>query len=152
MKHAASIASFLLLSFAFPVLAETPADPEQKMSAIEERFLSGDRRGAVREAEAWKKAESQAPWPWLAAASLAFHEKRFKRCLSQAQAALDRSPQNAEAYYWRGRCYEASGKGLDAANEYRAALKAEAAHPGAHEALARLEGVPGSGNPTPTAN
>jgi tetratricopeptide (TPR) repeat protein len=98
------------------------------------------------------KSEENAPGPWLAAARISFHEKKYKRCLSQAEDALERSPQNAEAYYWRGRCYEAKGNPLEAANEYKAALKAEAAHPQAHEGLSRIQANLGGTDAAPTAN
>jgi tetratricopeptide (TPR) repeat protein len=139
MKPTLLVMLFSVLCLVVPAAAADPLSPEQRMDAIEQRYVNGDRRGAARDAKAWMKAEEKSPWPWLAAARMSFHDKRYNRCLSQAEDALERAPQNAEAYYWRGRCYEAKGNRLEAANEYRAALKAEAAHPQAHEGLARIQ-------------
>jgi tetratricopeptide (TPR) repeat protein len=151
MKYARTLALFLLLP-ALPLHADEDLSPEQRMAAIEQKAASGDRRAAQREVESWKKKEGKAPWPWLAAANLSFQQKKYRRCLSEAQTALDKAPQNADAYYWRGRCFEAEGKALDAANEYRAALKAQAAHPMASEGLARVESAAGDGGSASTAN
>jgi predicted Zn-dependent protease len=135
-----------------PVFSADALAPEQRVDAIEQRYLSGDRRGAEKDVKSWMKAEEKAPWPWVAEARLSFHEKKYKRCLSQAEEALERAPQNAAAYYWRGRCFEAKGNTLDAANEYRAALKAEAAYPEAHEGLARIQAGLDASGAAPKAN
>lgn len=146
MKSVARALPFFLLfltAAALPLRSEEPA-PDQKVKAIEQKFISGDQRGAEHDARAWLKSERKSPWPRIASALIAFHQKKFNRCLSWAAKALDQAPQNADGYYWRGRCFEAKGDTLDAANEYRAALKAEAAYPPAHEGLARVEPSLGS--------
>ena len=143
MKSAVRASLLLvLLAPAVPVHSDEPA-PEQKISAIEQAYVSGNKRQAEKDVQSWAKSEPKAPWPKLAAANLAFHEKKYSRCLSLAKAALDLAPNNADGFYWRGRCFEAKGSMLDAANEYRAALKAEAAHPAANEGLARIQATLG---------
>ena len=153
MKSVARALPFLfLVAAALPLHSEEPA-PDQKVKSIEQKFTGGDPRGAERDAKAWLKAEPKSPWPKLASACLAFHQKKYNRCLSLAAKALDVAPQNADGYYWRGRCFEAKGNALDAANEYRAALKAEAAFPPAHEGLARIEpDLDGGADALPKAN
>ena len=147
--HLVILAAFSLV----PVIhADDSLPPEQHIAAIEQKYVSGDRQGAEREVEAWKKADKKSAHPWIAAADLSFQQKKYRRCRSQAANALDLAPQNADGYYWRGRCFEAEGKTLDAANEYRAALKAETAHPRAQEGLARIEGNTDGSNPLPKAN
>ena len=141
----------VLMAAALPVRSEEAA-PDQKVKTIEQKFIGGDKRGAERDAHAWLKAEPKSPWPRIATACLAFHQKKYNRCLSWAAKALDQAPQNADGYYWRGRCFEAKGKTLDAANEYRAALKAEAAYPPANEGLARVEPSLESSDALPKAN
>jgi predicted Zn-dependent protease len=141
----------MLLAVALPLRADEAA-PDHKVKNIEQKFVNGDKRGAQRDARAWLKAEPKSPWPRVASACLAFHQKKYNRCLSLAAKALDRGPQNADAYYWRGRCFEAKGNALDAANEYRAALQAEAAYPPAHEGLARVEPSLESSDALPKAN
>lgn len=152
MKSAIRLFISMFLLSAGPLLAADALAPEQRLDAIEQRYLSGDRRGAERDVKSWMKAEEKAPWPWVAEARLSFHDKKYKRCLSQAEKALERAPQNAAAYYWRGRCFEAKGNTLDAANEYRAALKAEAAYPEAHEGLARIQAGLDGAHALPKAN
>jgi len=139
MKSAARAVSLLILLAAARPLYSGEAAPEQKLSAIEQSYVAGNKRQAEKDIRAWAKAEPKAPWPKLAAANVAFHEGKYNRCLSLAKDALEVAPQNAEGYYWRGRCFEAKGSTLDAANEYKAALKAEAAHPAANEGLARIQ-------------
>jgi predicted Zn-dependent protease len=138
-----SLPFLFLVLLAWPVRSAEDVPPEQRLAQIEKRYMDGERREAHRDADRWIKAEPKQPWPRAAAACLAFHDKKYKRCLSYAQAAIDRGPQNAEGYFWRGRCWEARGNTLEAANEYRAALKAEAAHPQAQQGLARLQGSVG---------
>ena len=152
MKFPVRAVSVLLVAFsAWPVRADEAA-PEQKLSAIEQAYVSGNKREAEKDAHMWAKAEPKAPWPKLAFASIAFHDKKYNRCLSLAKDALELAPLNADGYYWRGRCFEAKGSMLDAANEYRAALKAEAAHPAAHEGLARIQASLGDTDALPRAN
>jgi tetratricopeptide (TPR) repeat protein len=83
----------------------------------------------------WKSEDKKSPWPWILAGRFQFEEKRFKKGLSLLNTALEKSPQAAQAYYWRGRCYEAQGKDLDAANEYRAAIISQESYPEAQQAL-----------------
>jgi predicted Zn-dependent protease len=153
MKSVVRLLPILLLGV-LSARAEEPVAPEQRISAIEQKYAGGARQEAAKEVKAWLKTDDDQPWPWVAAASLSFHDKKYKKCLKQAAHALERAPQSAEGYYWRGRCFEASGNALDAANEYRAALKAEAAHPRANEGLARIQASldHGAADAPPTAN
>jgi Flp pilus assembly protein TadD len=152
MKMAVLSSLLISLFLCFPVQAEEKIPPEERLKSIQQKIADGDRRGAARDVEKWLDKEPKTPWPHLAAAHLSFENKKYRKCLGQAADALDHAPQNAEGYYWRGRCFEAEGKMLEAANEYRAALKAEAAHPQAHEGLARIEGASGTSDGGTKAN
>lgn len=83
--------------------------------------------------------EKDSPRPWVEVGIKRFQEKKYKGALSALKTALDKSPLCAEAYYWRGRSFEAMNKPLDAANEYRAALLAQEKYQEAQEALARVQ-------------
>lgn len=95
-------------------------------------------RDANRLVKEWMKAEEKTPWPWVGAARLAYHEKQFKKGLSYVNHALDKWPQCAPAYFWRGRIYEALKRPLDAANEYHAALMSADPYPAAKPELDRV--------------
>ncbi len=86
----------------------------------------------------WIKKEKKSPWPWVISAQLSFNEKKYRRCLTHAQKALDLSPQCADAYFLRGRALEETHKFLDAANEYRAALLVDRSFTEAQVALDRV--------------
>src|SRR3954468_3888014 len=114
--------SVLFLSFAFAALAfaEPKAAVSPKPADRLASVASLSPKKAKKEIKKWVKAEPKSPWPWVAQADLQLREKRYNKCLSSTNTALERGPQTADAYYLRGRCYEGKGKALDAANEYRA--------------------------------
>jgi len=103
------------------------------------RLLKSGKRGEVEDLiHQWMKEEKQSASPWVYAGILKFEEKKYKSCLSYCEKAIDKAPQTAQAYYWRGRAYEELNKYLDAENEYQAALIAD---PDYAEAKLRLSGV-----------
>lgn len=116
-----------------------PETPGAERAAQITDLWQDDRKQANRELKKWMKSDEHSPWPWIAAADLRFREERYGKCVSMADAALKRSPNMADAFYWRGRCLESRGKTLEAANEYGAALEAQPAHAAASEGLARLK-------------
>jgi tetratricopeptide (TPR) repeat protein len=75
----------------------------------------------------------------VVSAKLRYKEGRYKKCISLCDEALKKSPQNAEAYYWKGKAYESLGKPLEAANELRAALMAKRGYTEAEEALSKIQ-------------
>jgi tetratricopeptide (TPR) repeat protein len=117
--------------------------PQQKTASREAEILqlwnSGEKSDALKRLEEWKRSDKKSPEPWVTAAQIAFSEKKYKRCLSYAKKALDRSAESAEGYYWRGRAFEAMENWLDAGNEYRAALLANPSFSPAKESLDRVD-------------
>lgn len=111
---------------------------------IQALWDAGKKSKAEKLIDAWKKEEKDSPWPWVQEAALSVQEKKYKRALSLTKAALEKAPQCAEAYYWRGRSYEAMKQYLDAANEYRAALMGESQLSEAQEGLDRVSAQLGS--------
>lgn len=75
---------------------------------------------------------------YLAKAEVAFGKKAYKKVITFCDKALDRDPQAADAYYWKGRALEALKKPLEAANEYRAAILARGAYAEAEDGLMRV--------------
>jgi Tfp pilus assembly protein PilF len=94
---------------------------------------------AATEAEQVAEAAS-----FVAKAQSAFNDKAYKKCISYSKKALDRAPQTPEAYYWKARGFEAIGKPLEAANEYRAALLAKKGYTEAQDGLNRVTSQLGS--------
>ncbi len=133
-----------------PSHAAVPADGKvafkdhPKVLEIESLWDAGNKSRANRVLNSWMKQEKHSPYPWVESAALRFREKKYKNALALSKEALEKSPQCAEAYYWRGRSYEAMNKPLDAANEYRAALLAKAKYEEAQEGLDRVSAVLGS--------
>lgn len=109
-----------------------------KSAEIEALWEAGQKSQAQNKVEKWMEEEKKSPWPWVQAASLSFRQEKLKRSLAYVNTALEKSPLCADAYYWRGRIFEAQKKPLDAANEYRAALIAEQKYQEAQDALARV--------------
>jgi len=106
---------------------------------IRNLWRSGKKSKAEKLIAKWSQEPKRPAKPWVVAASLQFEDKRYKKCLSLAEKALKISPQEAEAYYWRGRAYEAMKNLLDAANEYRAAVLAAPDYADAKDALQRVQ-------------
>jgi tetratricopeptide (TPR) repeat protein len=117
-------------------LRAEPTNP--KFNELENLLAQNDRKGAEHLVDGWLKAEPKSPWPLVAEARLAYHEKRFKNGLAFVNKALTKWPQCSPAYFWRGRLYEALQRPLDAANEYRAALLSDDPYPAAQPELDRV--------------
>ncbi len=111
---------------------------QSKAQQIDALWEAGKKSAAKKEVERWMSEEKKSPWPWVQAGSISFREKKYKKALSYLKDALEKSPQCADAYYWRGRTYEEQKKPLDAANEYRAALIAQDKFQEAQEGLDRV--------------
>ncbi len=139
--HRRSFRFFLPLLLS--VLGVLPVRAGDQENEIVQLWNAKEHRKAERELEAWMEKEPKSAAPWVTAARLRFEEKRFKKCVSLGQAALKRSPQSADAYYWRGRAYEAMNQPLEAANEYRAALLADKDHAEARAGLDRASSLLG---------
>jgi len=122
--------------------------PHPKMLEIDGLWDSNKKSEAEKALDKWMSEEKKSPYPWVEAGKLRFEEKKYKRALSSLQTALDKSPQCAEAYYWRGRSFEAMNKPMDAANEYRAAVLAQEKYVEAQEALTRVTTLLDSSNST----
>lgn len=70
----------------------------------------------------------------LAQCELQFSHRRT--ALKRLNKALKLDPNNADAYFWRGRTYEARGEWIEALNEYQAAAHCRPPHPeGERESL-----------------
>lgn len=123
---------------------ETVAAPAENDSSdprrieIERLWAEGRTRDALRRVKEWRKKERESPWPWVVEGELFFRQQRYKKAVRRLDRALELAPQMAEAYYWRGRAYEAMGKPLDAANEYRAAMMAGEPDTRSQKALERV--------------
>lgn len=132
--------AFFLGAFLFCMRldAEQTLAAQPMSSEIESLWQAGKTSQAERELGRWMKQEKKSPWPWVQSASLKYRQKKYKRALSDANAALEKDPNCAEAFYWRGKSYEEQKKPLEAANEYRAALMAQEQFVDAQEALNRV--------------
>ncbi len=125
--------------FSGVLLAEVATLQSQPASMeIEALWQQGKKGQAERRLDKWMKEDKKSPWPWVQSAVLQHRNKKYKKSLSTLEDALEKSPNCAEAYYWRGKNYEALNKPMDAANEYRAALMAEEKFNDAQEALNRV--------------
>lgn len=125
--------------------AEEPALKSQPAAVeIEALWQEGRKADAEKRLAKWLKAEKTSPWPLVQSAVLLYREKRYKKSNAVLSDALERSPNCAEAYFWRGKNYEALNKPMEAANEYRAALMAEEKFYDAQEALNRVLTLLGS--------
>lgn len=89
---------------------------------ILELWKSGKKREARSKLNKWKSAQKKSAEPWVVAAQFEFEEGRYKKCITMAQKALERNPLAADAYYWKGRSFEAMNKPMEAANELKAAI------------------------------
>jgi tetratricopeptide (TPR) repeat protein len=69
---------------------------------------------------------SAAGWTLWGRAKLA--QKEYKQAVRRFNKALKRDPAYSEAFFWKGKTYEAWGKLDEAANEYQAAFHADAAN------------------------
>jgi tetratricopeptide (TPR) repeat protein len=87
-------------------------------------WKSGEKKEAKKLVNRWMDEDEKSAVPLVFSAILKFEEEEYKGCLSYTKKAIERDPHLAEAYFWRGRAYEAMGKYLEADNEYRAALAA----------------------------
>jgi len=105
---------------------------------IEALWQDGKKAEAEHELSQWMKQEKHSPWPWVQAAIFHYEGKKYNKSLSDLKTALDNDPHCAEAYFWRGKNFEAQKKPMDAANEYRAALMVEEKFNDAQEALNRV--------------
>lgn len=123
---------------------EAALPPRPEAAEIEALWNAGKKSQAERKLDRWMKQEKKSPWPWVQSAVLEYRQKKYKQSLARLKAALEKDPNCAEAYYWRGKNYEAQNKPMDAANEYRAALMAEAKFNEAQEALDRVLALLGS--------
>ena len=69
-----------------------------------------------------------------------FERKNYDTALKTFSMAATVSNTDADAYYWMGRCYEATGKTDDAITNYRRALALDTEFTEAKAALRRLNG------------
>ncbi len=129
---------FLQTSISFGAETAIKEGPVFSQDQILLLWKDGQKSVATKKISQWKEADKKSPEPWITQARIAFEQKKYKRCLTLGEKALDRSSQSAAAYYWRGRAYEALNNNLDGANEYRAALFANPDFSEAKEALARI--------------
>ncbi|MCG3206172.1 MAG: hypothetical protein KCHDKBKB_02899 [Elusimicrobia bacterium] len=135
---------FFISSSGFVFAREGGLESNPKSIEIETLWEQGQISQAQRLLDKWKQEEKQSPLPWVQAASLSIRKKNFSRSVSNLKTALEKSPQCADAYYWRGRTFEAQNKPMEAANEYRAALIADENFQEAQEALTRVLALLGS--------
>ena len=124
-----------LFCFAVPLRAD-PTNP--KLLELDNLLAQNDSRAADHFVKDWMKADAKSPWPLVGAARLAYYERHFRKGLSFVNDVLNKWPQCAPAYFWRGRLYEALKRPLDAANEYRAALLSTDPYPAAQPELDRV--------------
>src|ERR1044071_8636555 len=95
-----------------PVKPRTPSYSKEEIFEL----WNGNKKGeALEKLDQWMNADRKSPEPWVTAAAIAFNDGRYKRCLKMGEKALEKSPQSAGAYYWRGRAFEAMSNWLDAA-------------------------------------
>jgi tetratricopeptide (TPR) repeat protein len=105
-----------------PATAQVGIASTGPRAEVESSWAAGDKKNAMKRLDKWMEDEKLSPWPWVAAAKFQCEQKKFKKCVSLSQNALDKDPNCSEAYFWKGRGLEGQNKTLDAANEYRAAL------------------------------
>ena len=110
----------------------------QTMSEIADLAHQKRNSEADKKLKVWMKKDAKSPVPFVLAGTLAYERKQYKRCLSYCEKALSRDPQFADAYYWRGKAFEALGKPMEAVNEYRAALLSKPDHAQAKASLSAL--------------
>jgi uncharacterized protein HemY len=147
-----SLGFLLVLGLLMPGRLHAADTTNPKADEIEKLYQANEKRKAEKVLDKWMQDEKNSPWPWVESGSLRFREKKYKKALKILKTALDKSPQCAEAYYWRGRSYEAMNKPLDAANEYRAALLAKDQYADAQEALTRVQAQLGAPAPATSSN
>ena len=119
------------------MFTDMPQLPE-RAQAIYKLWEEGSKREAFKNAKNWMKEEKGSSFPKVVMASLYFQKGKYKKCLRLCKKAIKKSPQIGEAYFWRGRAYEALKKPMEAANEYRAALYAKQEFYPAQEGLDRV--------------
>jgi len=117
-----------------PVLA-SPSEAEQEIRTL---WAEGKKAQAEKKLDSWKVSNKKSPAPLILEAEFRYQEKRYSKCLSATERAIDKFPKSADAYYWRGKAFEALNKPMEAANEYQAALMAKTTRPDARESLARV--------------
>lgn len=110
-----------------------------QVEEIVDLWEGGKKRKAIRTLRKWEKEAPDKPGPYVATARLKFLQKKYKSCLRACKKALKKDPNNADAYYWRGRAYENLEKPLEAANEYSAALRARKGFKEALDGLNRVK-------------
>lgn len=121
-----------------PATVQSTVVPSGARAEVETFWASGDKKNAMKRLDKWMNEEKTSPWPWVVAAKLQCEQKKFKKCVSLSQNALDKDPACSEAYFWKGRGLEGQNKSLDAANEYRAALSGANKYLDAQKDLDRL--------------
>ena len=144
MRGGLVAACFLIGAYAYANDDSLRLSSFQRSIDIESLWDSGNKSEARQLLEKWMRDEKSSPWPLVQSAALQYRQKKYKSSLATLKKALEKSPQCAEAYYWRGKNFEAQNKPLDAANEYRAAVIAEQSYLEAQEALTRVLGLLGS--------
>lgn len=92
----------------------------------------------------WMKEDKASAFPLVLSAYVNFQEKHFKKCVSLCDKAIDKQPDCADAYYWKGRALEAMKKPLEAASEYRTAMAAQKDFSDAKQAFERISAELGS--------
>jgi tetratricopeptide (TPR) repeat protein len=83
----------------------------------------------------WKMTEA-----YIEKGIIFFERKDYDTALKTFSMAATVSNTDADAYYWMGRCYEATGKKADAITNYRRALALDTEFSEAKAALRRLNG------------
>jgi tetratricopeptide (TPR) repeat protein len=83
----------------------------------------------------WKMTEA-----YIEKGIIYFERKDYDTALKTFSMAATVSNTDADAYYWMGRCYEATGKTNDAITNYRRALALDTEFTEARAALRRLNG------------
>lgn len=85
-----------------------------------------------------RQAGGETPERYLQEGLAAYRELDFGRAVKAFRAALNADPRNADAYYYLGQVFEASGRVEEAMEAYRQALKADPGLAAARYNLAAL--------------
>ncbi len=133
---------FLLLGTTVPMAqGETSLSAYQSQNLQESELALGQENWSLARSKSQlvlnhAKKSSEA---WILLGRAYFGEKKFRKARGAFKHALKYSPHNALAFYWKGQTFEAQEKWDEAANEYQAALKADAQLTQAQNAWTRLQ-------------
>jgi len=103
------------------VLRSSPTAPGALEGLAEARLALNDLRGAEQSARTVLERNKKNPEGWVLLARVAYARKDYKQVLKDCSRALRYAPHHSQAYFWRGKAFDAQGEPDEAKNEYHAA-------------------------------